>query len=418
MQSSYVTAAHILHRWSAQKRTIQTEQNLRPHSKNLVYGCIRMDRSLTALRNQLVKRPPSLSLDVFLRIGIFQILFDEKIPVQVAVHETVEAAKASEGAKGAGFVNAVLRRIVRERDAWRRWLDSQPLAVRCSHPDALVARWLRQWSESEVEALCVWNNTPPDVFLRTYSRRIQPQVFAETAATAGITLSPHAEKKFFLLPRGVSVQDVPGFDRGWFSVQDVSTAHAVELLDVQPGMNVLDMCAAPGGKTIQLADALGGVGHLVALDNDPSRIATLHHSLQRMGLGDLPVLHADATAKISTTEMLRNQRVLPVDRILIDAPCTNTGVLRRRPEARWRFSEDNLVHQTGLQRALLNSAIEWLGTEGILVYSTCSLEPEENQALISDWLQERNDVSIEEERWSFPPTSNTDGVYAARIVKH
>jgi 16S rRNA (cytosine967-C5)-methyltransferase len=214
-----------------------------------------------------------------------------------------------------------------------------------------------------------------------------------------------------VLAHGSRVPDLPGFTEGWFSVQDPSTAVAPALLDPGPGQRVLDACAAPGGKTFVLAERMRGRGTLWAADVSPGRLRRLEENLKRMGLEWVQVRRADAASPL-LGRMCGGEGF---DRILLDVPCSTTGVLRRRPDARWRFSPERLNQLTRIQQAMLNNAATLLRPGGRLVYSTCSLEPEEGTELVRAWLRGRPEFRLLEERSLFPPDTQTDGVYAAAL---
>jgi len=197
------------------------------------------------------------------------------------------------------------------------------------------------------------------------------------------------------------------------AIHDPATAMAVDLLDPQPGERVLDACASPGGKTALIADRTGSAGHIVACDVHADRIALLQDTLTRLKLPDVEVVKADLR-KHGLPEPLIQE---PFDGILLDVPCSNTGVLRRRPDARWRFDPDRLGRTVALQRALLDRMAALLTPGGRLVYSTCSLEPEENEEQIAQWLQEHPEFRQRESRSCFPPETQTDGAFAAVLER-
>ena len=213
-------------------------------------------------------------------------------------------------------------------------------------------------------------------------------------------------EEFIVLPRGVRVNSLPGFADGMFSVHDPATASAVDLLDIHGGEKVLDACAAPGGKTILIAQKLKGSGSITAMDLYEDRIVRLRENVKRMKINNVNVVQGNAARHISGG---------PYDRIILDVPCTNTGVLRKRPDARWRFSIKRLNEVTILQHRMLDHAADVLNPDGRIVYSTCSLEPEECSKLVESWLATRSDMTLVKSESSFPPETQMDGVYAAAI---
>jgi 16S rRNA (cytosine967-C5)-methyltransferase len=344
-------------------------------------------------------------------VGVYQLLVMDTVADHAAVHESVEALKRVR-LRATGYANAVLRAVLRNRDAIREMLKTQPLGVRESHPDRLVERWRQRFGETRTAQLCRWNNSRPEVAVRAFRLRTDPGRFRDRLVRHGLDPAPHpfAPDEFLVLPHGTRVTRVPGYEEGLFTVQDPSTALAVRLLDARPGECVLDACAAPGGKTVLLAEAMQGRGRLVAVDLHEDRLAVLRRNLQRLGLRSVEPIRADAAQANA-----RDLGADAFDRVLLDVPCTNTGVLRRRPDARWRFSEQRLQRLRRQQQALLDNARRLLRPGARLVYSTCSLEPEEGEQIIRSWLAADPDFELLEARESFPPDTESDGVYAAAL---
>lgn len=419
-QPAYIQAAGLLREWFAHRTVLQPkiDQITGPRSLvlELVYGTIRMERAVHAVQQRLVRRPPSARLDTFLKLGLYQVLFAPHIPAAVAVDQTVRTAKRRVDQRGVGFLNAVLRRAVRERDAHLQWLAGQPLAVRTSHPDLLVNRWRERFDTDTVEAICEWNNMRPPLTIRAFHQRCPPGDLLRAARQQDMDLAVHPTGggAFFIVPRGTRVTDIPGYAEGWFSVQDPATSFAVDLLDVRPGQAVLDLCAAPGGKTIQIADRLGGNGRIVAIDGDHGRTGRIRESADRLQLDNLAINVADATSPDALAGVLGEDRF---DRVLLDVPCCNTGVLRRRPEARWRFNEEVLASVVSVQRRLLDAAADRVAPNGALVYSTCSLEREENRGLVDTWLSGNPGFALDRDMECLPPQVEADGAYAARVTR-
>lgn len=383
----------------------------RGFTMDLVYGTVRWSRQLQHVLAEYVREPPPPRLQAYALIGLYQLLKMEDVPDHAAIHATLEAVKKDGGKKRVGFLNAVLRRVQRERDAILSALAAAPLGIRESHPDVLIRRWEAVHGEEMTRALCQWNNRPATVCLTLLPGRTTAAAFLAAAEAAGMTLTPHpaAPGSVFQMPHGTRVPDVPGFAEGWFTVQDPATLIAVDLLDLQPGQLVLDACAAPGGKAMQISARLGETGRLVALDLHEDRMARLRENLARIGAkadircGDLCAMTPDALGGRA-------------DRILLDVPCSNTGVLRRRPDARWRFTAPRLAALVPTQLALLDHAVSLLAPGGKLVYSTCSLEPEENELQIASIQARHPQLRVERTVQHLPPRDETDGAFAALLV--
>ncbi len=422
--SSRRTAIRVLSRWidaNAFPDRIIPDVPDRGFVMDMVYGTVRQRRALEWLLTQQVAHMPGGETLAALLVGAYQIFFMPEVPDYAAVDATVEAAKRA-SARSASFVNAVLRNLLRQRDALAAALARQPLAVRLSHPDALVVRWTERMGEAETAALCAWNNRPAETILALlpHSGLTTSAWLERLAATPGgsaIDARPHpaAPETAVTLPHGMArVETLPGYTEGWFIVQDPATCAAVELLDVRPGQRILDACAAPGGKTLQIASRLLAAapgtlppGELLALDVHGERLGFLRENLQRVGMDWVRVEQGDAAALSPDAGRY--------DRILLDVPCSNTGVLRRRPDARWRFSTHRLQTLVHTQRALLARGLELLVPGGILVYSTCSLEPEENQRQVERVC--KDGIRLLDVRERHPVRDGTDGAFAAALQR-
>jgi 16S rRNA (cytosine967-C5)-methyltransferase len=320
-----------------------------------------------------------------LRIGLCQLLI-LKVSEHAAVNETVAAT-----GRARSLINAVLRRACRESAELLVLTASLPLETRTSHPKWLVEHWIGVFGEAKTTALCEWNQVPAPICARI--NRLYPQ--ADTGPDDFIVCEQ--------LPR----EDLAV---GKVYMQDPSTAIAPRLLDPQPGQRVLDACAAPGGKTALLAQLMNNTGEIIACDVSPGRLRRLEGNLRR--------LHV-ANARIEQHDWEDPQ--MPAfagdgfDRILLDVPCSNTGVMRRRVDVRWRLQPDGITAQTHTQERLLRHGLRALKPGGILVYSTCSIEPAENEQLVARVLDSTSGYESLKVRHSFPPEDQIDGAFAAAI---
>jgi 16S rRNA (cytosine967-C5)-methyltransferase len=245
------------------------------------------------------------------------------------------------------------------------------------------------------------------------SERVSVSKFKKALEEAKIEATVHPSQcleTFLVLPRGVPVFKVPGYEEGWFTVQDPATSASVELLDPQPGESVLDACAAPGGKTSMIAGMMEGEGELVAMDVHDDRLETLRDTLKRTGWDFVKVVKGDGAHGFPEPGK-------QFDAILLDVPCMNTGVLRRRADARWRFTRDRVESLKQTQWKILTAMSKAVKPGGRLVYSTCSLEQEENEELVSRWVREHPEFRLAKAKRLFPPKSGTDGAYAALLRK-
>jgi len=364
---------------------------------DLTYTTIRNYSALIWLLERMVEKMPGGETRAALLVGATQILFMDDVADHAAVNETVDAAKQS-SKKSAGFINGVLRTIIRTRDEILSDLEKQPLHIRKSHPEILSKRWIARFGEEETSKLFDWNNTPSETFI------------AGKPDSEGRTI-------FTKAPRGKSIRDIEGYSEGEFIVQDPATASAIELLDLKPGLSVLDACAAPGGKTIQIAWRMGNPpakgSKVLAIDLHEDRIATIKENLKRTKLEWVEVEQANL---MEPADEITAKHGL-FDRILLDVPCSNSGVLRRRPDARWRWSERRMEKLVKAQKSILAHASMLLAPGGILVYSTCSLEPEENSELIAAFLKRYSRFSVIKSVEQIPTRSGTDGAFACALTK-
>lgn len=352
--------------------------------QDLVYTTVRRFRALRSVLGKLVAKWPKGEMEALLLVGGAQILYMPDVPDFAAVNETVTAAKSCPNKSVAKVVNGVLRNLIRRRGEFEEYLRTAPLAERESFPNGLVNRWTERYGEDGAEKLCKWHNSPSETWL---------------------AYRPGAPEPFVRLPHGKRVSEVEGFSEGAFIVQDPATAGAVELLDVKPGMKVLDCCSAPGGKTIQCAWRLGGPANgarLVAQEVNPARRRVLSENLRRVGQG-----WVEAVAKVEEGALF--------DRVLADVPCSNTGVLRRRPDARWNWTKEHLAELVKLQAEIFAMAAEHVAPGGLLVYSTCSNEPEENEGQIAAFLDAHPDFEEVGRRESVPFESGRDGAFACAL---
>lgn len=413
--ASRILATRILVRWLERRdfpdRLLPEAAEDRGFVMDMVFGTVRYWRTLEWVLARHVKRRPAPELRAALLLGAHQILFMEDVADHAALHATVESVKHGQSGQS-GFVNAVLRSILREREEILAELAEAPLAVRTSHPDALVDRWTAVHGASDTAALCDWNNQPAQTVVALLpDANISAADLLSRWQAAGVAADKHpAHEDCLVVGHGHRVEELEGYKEGFFVPQDAATLAAVELLKAAPGQRILDACAAPGGKTGQIAARMERCGELVAMDLHDDRLSRLEENLRRLRLDQwVRVLPGDS----GQAEVMEPLGLF--DRILLDAPCTNSGVLRRRPDARWRFSAARLRTMVAQQRRLLLNLLPHLATGGRLVYSTCSLEPEENQELIAAILAECHGFKIAAARSRFPPRDNTDGAFACAI---
>lgn len=395
-----VYADELLH-GTLERETLKPSD--RAFLRETFFGILRHLSRLDFLLGRL--RPATAPLDAetkaILRLGLYQ-LFQLRTPPHAAVNETVDLA-----GRARGLVNAVLRRAVREQTLLEDALAHASVPVQTSHPAFLHARWEKAWGAEKTRALCEWNNAPPDVAVRVNGLRVTPGELLRSA--------PGVAERHPSHPRALRMRRLPvsWLSGGLCYVQDPSTLLAVDLLAPQPGEVVLDACAAPGGKTTYLAELMRNSGRIVACDIFESRAVRLRENLHRLGIRNTAVHVVDILTAAGSAPLEDGA----FDRILLDAPCSNTGVLRRRVDVRWRLSEEDFIRMPAQQFAMVRRLAPLLKVGGTLVYSTCSLEPEENDLLVARVLAEVPGLRHEESRRTLPFEDGVDGSFAARLTR-
>jgi len=360
-----------------------------------------------------------------LRMGLYQIVFLDRIPPHAAVDESVKLARKYGHAGTAGLVNAVLRRLAREAgnlpDPERRIHDLPvALSTAYSHPQWLVERWLRRLGEEETRALLAADNRPSSLCLRINPLRTDRETMRRTLAERGIQVEAGELSKLTLRVRQNLVpRELPELAQGQVFIQDESETLVGELLAPEPEETILDLCAAPGGKAMQIQESRGARGLVIAVDLPRNRLVRIGENASRMGLPGVAVVQADGRA----LELAR-----PVDRVLVDAPCSGLGVLGRRADARWRKTDASLRQLLPLQAELLEGGASHVRPGGVLVYSVCSNEPEEGRDQVRKFLARHREFELEDASSHLPSPAvtegclvlyphrhHTDGVFAARL---
>ena len=384
----------------------------------LVCGVVRWQAALDRLieRKTTPGRPQRPVLQNLLRLGLYQIFWLDRIPPHAAVHETVELAKRAGFEHQVGFLNAVLRGYLREAEAIKKILADQKIsqpALGYSHPEWLVEKWRQQFGDDNTRQLLEWNNRPPNTFARLNSLKTDPANLAERWREENVTCDFVSrdwlgEKVSFELISHPPLAGLGSFRDGWFYLQDPSTLLAPALLDAQPNATILDLCAAPGGKATFIAQQMNNTGKLILHDLSPDRLRLIRENCKRLGVTNADII-------MPTTGI--QQMLTSFDRILVDAPCSNTGVMRRRVDLRWRIQSVEIERLRTTQLELLHSAAAKLKPGGVIVYSTCSLEPEENSELVQQFLAMNPSFKLEAERQLLPFVDDVDGAYVAKL-KH
>jgi 16S rRNA (cytosine967-C5)-methyltransferase len=401
----------------------------------LAYGVLRRRGTLNALVRPFVHRPAWKTepwLADALALGAYQLALLTHIPAHAALHETVELAALYGRPSAKGFLNGVLRRLSElmtdeytdapaadalplEQGQYRRLRQPvlpdprahplEYLSGAFALPSWLADRWRQRYGEDECRRLGFWVAGAAPLTLRCNPLRCSRDELRRTLAQAQVEAEPGEHPQAVRLRDAAAIRDLPGYLEGWFSVQDESAMRVASALAPQAGEAILDLCAAPGGKATHLAELMGDRGRVVACDADPRRLEVVSGLARRLGL------------TIIETHIIEKEGQPPAgvfDRALVDVPCSNTGVLGRRPEARWRLRPEDLGRLVPLQRRLLRQAAEGVRPGGVVVYSTCSMEPEENRAVVQQFLKEAPQWGLDAEEESVPGRP-ADGGYWARL---
>jgi 16S rRNA (cytosine967-C5)-methyltransferase len=396
----------------------------------VVYGTLRnralLDWSLNRFSAQPVEKTDRWTRNI-LRLGAYQMLFLSKVPVSAAVNTSVELAKQYGGKHG--YVNALLRNLDRGRGAitYPR-PDDKPLqlAILYSHPEWLVRRWTERFGAETTEAFLLANNRPAPLVIRANTLRTTRNDLKTTLGSEGVIAVETSYSPAGLeIVAGSGIQGLSSYRKGWFMVQDQAAQLVSLMLAPRPGETVLDACAAPGGKAAHLSEIMQNRGILVALDADAGRIEKIRENIRRLGITIIKTVQGDAARYSEET----------FDKILIDAPCSGLGVLRRHPDGRWNKSMRKISDRRILQMRILKNCARLLKPGGALVYATCTTEPEENEEVIADFMRTNSkEFMIDDPRPYLPPTAahlvgsdgffrtfphepEMDGFFGARITK-
>ena len=388
--------------------------------QEICFGVMRYLPQLEAVCSQLMTKPlvkQLRPLQFLLYVGIYQLKF-MRIPDHAAISETVDAARELKGQSLTKLINAVLRNVQRQPALFD--FDTAADAVKFNHPGWLINA-LQQAYPARWQQILTANQQKSPLWLRVNRNKIHPTDYAAALTRAGIEYSrPIADLPAAIkLAQAQDVTTLPGYSDGWFSVQDGAAQYAAQLLLPDNGQHILDACCAPGGKTCHIVE-LAPQAELTALDKDPKRLLRVHDNLARLGLS-AHVIAADAAEPDSWWQGQL------FERILLDVPCSATGVIRRHPDIRWLRKKADIAALAELQQRILQQCWSLLAPGGILLYATCSVLPEENSAQIAQFLQQHSDARLDvlpqqtaehPFGWQLLPGENDmDGFFYARLIK-
>lgn len=396
----------------------------------IVHGVVRWMGRLDWILSGFYKGQFSRALPVLknaLRVALYQILFLDKVPEYAAVNEAVEFIKKFHGQKPADITNAVLRNIIKSKSSLRYPNPDEDLigflATYYSHPSWLVKRWIKRFEREELEQLLIANNERPTLSLRVNQLKVSKNDFQSLLDSVNLKYT-----KAKVLPDFIKLQNLTNitnweyFKEGFFSIQDESTGLSCKLLDARPGMRILDLCAAPGGKTSYIADIMNNTGEIIALDKFEVRVKMLNKNFERLGI---------TSAKTIAVDSLDYEDPFLFDRVIADVPCSGMGTLSKKPDIKWKKQLLDIQQVTTLQYKLLTKAASLVKPGGVVVYSTCTTEPEENFELVTKFLSENPNFKLISAAGSlpaevidengcvqtFPHRHKMDGAFAAKLLK-
>jgi 16S rRNA (cytosine967-C5)-methyltransferase len=417
----------------------------RPRATDLVFGVIRnrvlIDLVIEKVSGRLIEHIPSRILNI-LRVGVYELIYCPQEVEYAIVSEAVENTKHITNAKQAGFVNAVLRKtqkhiinrgsrldqaqprntipqtmdtgcefdieILPERDA----SPLEYLNIGFSLPGWLVESWLAEYGVEQTREICFAINRRPGIYLRPNLLRTTAEELSGKLKADGFDCEIIPTAQMIKPASPGSITSLPGFDEGLFTIQDLSAAQAVRLLNPQPGWTILDLCAAPGTKTTQLAELSGAKAKIIATDINGGRLEMVRENINRLGL-------SDCVTTIEYPALDGFFREDGFDCVLVDAPCSNTGVLARRPEVRHRLKKSSINELAAVQIELLSKAADMLKPHGVICYSTCSIQPRENSLLVKQFLKGHTGFGLREEKLVLPSARRPDhdGAYTAIVER-
>ncbi len=396
----------------------------------MVYGTLRERAKIDYIIEQFYNHDyKKMDVDIrnILRVGVYQLFYLTKVPKWAAVNESVELAKKMRNQFLGNLVNGVLRNISNNIETINFKVKggtfADQIALQYSHPKWLLERWLSRFSLQEAQDLMTSNNTPPKISFRINSLKTTLAEVERMLTEKQVAYQKSLLENFIIPEKFFDMEEL--LKMGYVSVQSEAQAIACMLLGAQPNERILDMCAAPGGKSSFLAEQMRNTGKILALDLYNNKLQDLMKLAHTLGISIIETVKCDARTF---------QPHEKFDRVLLDAPCSGTGVLSRRAELRWRLSPNDITAMAKLQRELLDNAIRCVKDDGVIVYSTCSIELEENQQLIDAFLHDRPDWMIQDAKEVLPPSlhhlvntqgaveilphlHHLDGAYAVRLVR-
>lgn len=400
-----------------QNRKNLTEKDIGLISE-IVYGVttwkLTLDEIIKKYSKIKIKKISPWILNI-LRMGIYQIIFLDKIPKAAAVNESVNLAKRYGHSSSSNFVNAILRKI--EKNDYEEFFkikdDIERISKTTSMPKWIVEELMKNNDEKEVEQICNNSNIKPKITIRVNTLKTNKQELIKKLRKKNIECKEPQEKldDFLILEKVKNIENVNEFKQGYFTIQDISAGKTARILNPQPGELVLDACSAPGGKTTYIAELMKNKGKIEAWDIHEHRTKLVEQNAQRLGINIIETKVKDASLY---DESLKEK----FDKILLDVPCLGIGVIKRKPDIKWQRKPEDIEKITEIQKKILNNCSKYLKKDGAMVYSTCSILKEENQDVVDEFLKENSGFYIESnEVRNILPNQEEDGFFICKIYK-
>ena len=365
----------------------------RAFATEIVYGTIRWKNKI----DYLIQRNISFKISdveiwtlICIRSAIYQMFFMDKVPEFAAVNVAVDLAKMKD-VKSAGFVNGILRNILRNREEINNVgikNKTKRLSIQYSHPEWFVRKFQKLYGEDFVIKLMEINNTPSELTARVNTLKISRSELIEKMAAKGFVVKPGNLDESIILKGYSMIEKSEEFKNGYFIFQDESSMLVTKVLNPQVNDIIIDVCSAPGGKATHIGQVMNNIGEILAFDIYPHKLELIKNNAEKLGIDIIRALEGNAT--VFNPELCNL-----ADRVLIDAPCSGLGLIRKKPEIRWNMSEEDIVELSKLQLKILNNASKYLKPNGILVYSTCTITEEENEEVINNFLKENKNYKLE-----------------------
>ena len=400
-----------------QNRKNLTEKDIGLISE-IVYGVttwrLTLDEIIKKYSKIKIKKISPWILNI-LRMGIYQIIFLDKIPKSAAVNESVNLAKRYGHASSSNFVNAILRKI--EKTDYEEFFqigdDIERISKITSMPKWIVEELMKNNEIKKVEEICKNSNIKPKITIRVNSLKINKQELIKKLKEKGIECNEPQEKvdDFLILEKIKNIENIDEFKKGYFTIQDISAGQTARILNPQPGESVLDACSAPGGKTTYMAELMKNKGKIEAWDIHEHRTKLVEQNAQRLGINIIET-------KVNDASLYDESFKEKFDKILLDVPCLGIGVIKRKPDIKWKRKPEDVKNITEIQKKILDNCSKYLKKNGVMVYSTCSILEKENKDVIDEFLKENNEFYIEpNEVRDILPNEEKDGFFICKIYR-